>query len=487
MNTSVRMLVGGSLREASDGGTRKLISPVDGSVVAVVPEGTVADLEDAVRSARAAADGWRETDPADRATALETMAALLHARSAELADLECANVGRLMTEIVDDLVAAEEVLRFFARAVVSLHGRVPEISGGDIGFSMVEPHGVVGIIVPWNYPIVTAVTKIAPALAAGNTVVVKPSELTPLSLCTAAQWWQEAGILPPGVLNVVLGAGLPVGEALVAHPEVDFVSFTGGTASGSRVATIAAGGLKPVSLELGGKSANIVLAGVEPDRAAAEAVDAIMLSHGQNCTAGSRLLVHDSLYDDVVARVVAILEGFTIGLPKDATSQLGPLISTAHRERVRARVEAAKAAGITVLYEGAVPDGLPEGGAFFGPVVFGDVAPEAAIAQDEIFGPVLVCTRFRDIDDAVRIANSTHYDLAAGVWSPDVGTGLAMARRLRAGTVWINTFNDFRIQLPYGGKRGSGWGREFGVEGLEEFTTTKQVVAGLGRTTRKEQ
>jgi aldehyde dehydrogenase (NAD+) len=446
-------------------------NPATEETVGHVPDGADDDVDRAVAAARSAFPDWSRLSRADRAKHLAALLAGLQARRDEMAATITKEMGAPAT-----LAAAMQVglpLRVLA-SYIDLLGQPEEQE--TIGNSVIlrEPVGVVGAITPWNYPLHQAMAKVAAALAAGCTVVHKPSEVAPLSAYLLAEIAHEAG-LPPGVYNLVTGYGPIAGEALVAHPDVDMVSFTGSTRAGRRVAALAAHTVKRVALELGGKSANVALADADLTAAVKVGVANCLLNAGQTCTALTRLLVPARRHDDAVELAVAATAKYVPGDPTDPATRLGPLVSATQRDRVRDYIERGTTEdGARLVLDGRKPERLPERGYFVGPTVFAEVHPDATIAQQEIFGPVLSIIPYEDEDEAVRIANGTPYGLAGAVWSGDTERAFAFARRLRTGQIDINgaAFNHL---APFGGFKRSGHGRELGAHGLAEFTELKSV------------
>ncbi|MEH1101405.1 aldehyde dehydrogenase family protein [Micromonospora sp. CPCC 205561] len=454
---------------AASGETLAVRNPATEEVVASVPAGTAADVDRAVAAARAAFPGWAATAPAERAARLDRLHAALTARADEIA-------RTVATELGTPLKVAARVHAGLPLTVlgsyVELAARPP--ADETVGNSLVvrEPVGVVGAITPWNYPLHQVVAKLAPALAAGCTVVLKPSELTPLTAYLLFDAIHEAGF-PPGVVNLVPGTGSVVGEAVAAHPDVDMVSFTGSTATGRRVSHLAADRIARVALELGGKSANVVLDDADLATAVKVGVGNAFLNSGQTCTAWTRLLVHRDRYDEALDLAARAAEGYRPGDPFDPATRLGPLVSAAQRERVRDHVARGLADGGRLVAGG--PDApLPERGFFVAPTVIADVDPDSALAQEEVFGPVLAVIGFDDEDEAVAIANNSRYGLAGAVWSADGERALRVARRMRTGAVDINGA-PFNPLAPFGGYKQSGLGRELGRHGLEEFLQVKAI------------
>jgi aldehyde dehydrogenase (NAD+) len=463
--------IGGQWTEPATGARTPVENPATGQVVGHVPEGTAVDVDRAAAAARAGFAEWSGTGRAERVAALAALRDGLAARRAELAELVTTEMGapaRIASGLQVSLPI--QVVEGYLRL---LSGPEPEPERIDGSLVLHEPVGVVAAITPWNYPVHQAVAKIAPALAAGCPVVLKPSELAPLSAYLLAEIIAAAG-LPPGVFNLVPGLGPVAGEALAGHPEVDLVSFTGSTRGGRRVAAVAADTVKRVALELGGKSANVLLPDADLAVAVKVGVANCYLNTGQTCTALSRMLVHTSQYAEAVERAASYAAGLPVGDPTRPETRIGPLVSAAQRERVRELVRAGVAAGARVATGGPDATGLPEPGHYVAPTVLADVSPDNPVAQEEVFGPVLSILRYRDEDDAVRIANHSRYGLTGGVWSADPDRALALARRLRTGQVDINGAG-FNPLAPFGGYRQSGIGREHGRYGLSEYQQVKSV------------
>ncbi|SBT38171.1 aldehyde dehydrogenase family protein [Micromonospora auratinigra] len=463
------LYVAGEWVDPADGAPIPVENPATGEIVGQVPAGTPADVDRAVAAARAAFPGWAATTPAERAAYLDRLHTALAARVDEIARTVALELGaplKLATRVQAGLPLT------VLRGTVELAARPP--AEETVGNSLVvrEPVGVVGAITPWNYPLHQVVAKVAPALAAGCPVVLKPSELTPLTAYLLVDAAHEAG-LPPGVVNLVPGTGPVVGEALAAHPDVDLVSFTGSTATGRRIAHLAADRIARVTLELGGKSANLILADADLPTAVKVGVGNALLNSGQTCTAWTRMLVHRDRYAEALDLVATAVAGYRLGDPFDPATRLGPLVSAAQAERVRGHVARALADGARLVAGG--PDApLPPRGHFVAPTVLADVHPDSALAQEEVFGPVLAVIPFADTDEAVAIANNSRYGLAGAVWSADEEQALAVARRLRTGQVDVNG-GAFNPLAPFGGYRQSGLGRELGAHGIAEFTELKAI------------
>jgi acyl-CoA reductase-like NAD-dependent aldehyde dehydrogenase len=452
----------------------QLYEPATGAPLAQVDLATTEDVDRAVAAARGALGGdWRKTGPTERSRLLHALADALVANRKELAELEARNVGKAISSVKAELGQAVENFRFYASAIGSVAGRANPIGGSLLFYSLKEPVGVCGQIVPWNYPLMLATWKLAPALAAGCTVVLKPDPQTPLTALRLAELALEVGI-PEGVVNVVPGDGPTVGAHLVRHPGVDMVAFTGSTATGAEVMRLAADPLKRVLLELGGKSPNIVFADANLDDAVASSAWAIFYSAGQSCEARSRLLVESSIYDEVVARLTQLAAKVKVGDPLDPETQMGSLISTAHRAKVHAFVTSA--AG-EVTTGGEPAEGA---GAFYPPTVIAAVDHSSTVAQEEVFGPVVVAIPFEDEADAVRLANDVRYGLMATVWTGDPARGHRVAQRLQAGTVGVNMPYTAFPGIPFGGYKQSGFGRELAIETLDHYLETKSVITYTG-------
>jgi acyl-CoA reductase-like NAD-dependent aldehyde dehydrogenase len=452
----------------------QLYEPATGAELADVDLGTPADVDRAVAAAREALDGaWGKTGPTERSRLLHALADAVAANRAELAELEARNVGKAISSVKAEVGVVVETLRFYASAIGSIAGRANPVGGSLLFYSLKEPVGVCGQIVPWNYPLMLAAWKLGPALAAGCTVVLKPDPQTPLTALRLAELAAEVGI-PEGVVNVVPGDGPVVGAHLVGHPGVDMVAFTGSTATGAEVMRLASDPLKRVILELGGKSPNIVFADANLDDAVASSAWAIFYSAGQSCEARSRLLVEARIYDEVVARVTELATRVKVGDPLDPETQMGSLISERHREKVHGFV--AEAAG-EVTTGGAIGDGP---GAFYPPTVIAAVDHSSTVAQEEVFGPVVVAVPFEDEADAVRLANDVRYGLMATVWTGDPARGHRVAQHVKAGTVGVNMPYTAFPGIPFGGFKQSGFGRELGIETLDEYLETKSVITYTG-------
>ena len=475
------LFIGGAYVPAAEAGRFESVNPATGAVLAEVAEGRAADIDAAVRAARAAlADPrWAKLDAADRGSLLWRFADAIERRAAELARLETLDNGKPIREAQIDIRMTVDVIRYYAGWSSKLQGETLPVRGNVLNYTLREPIGVVGAIIPWNFPLLMAAYKIGPALACGNAVVLKPAEQTPLTALELGALANEVG-LPPGVLNIVPGFGHTAGAALVAHADVDKIAFTGSTEVGRGIMREAAGTLKKVSLELGGKSPNIVLADADLEAAARGAFTGIFYNNGQCCTAGSRLLVDASVKQELLERIVDRASKLRPGDPLDPKTKLGPVISEQQLTRVMGYIDRGRSEGANLL-TGGERTGYAGGerGFWLQPTVFDAVQPEHAIAQEEIFGPVLATLTFEDEEQALALANRTVYGLAAGVWTRDVKKAHRFARGLQAGTVWINTYHPLDAASPFGGYKQSGFGRELGAHALELYTQVKSVWVDL--------
>jgi acyl-CoA reductase-like NAD-dependent aldehyde dehydrogenase len=471
------LFIDGEPVEPADGEIRELVEPATGRPLAKAATGGAADVDRAVAAARGALEGpWGKTPPNERSRLLHALADAIVANRKELAELETRNVGKALSSSKPEVIVAAESFRFMASAIGSIEGGTRPIGGSILSYTLKEPVGVAGQIVPWNYPIMLAGWKLAPALAAGCTVVLKPDPATPLTALRLAELAVEIGV-PSGVVNVVPGDGPTTGAYLVGHPGVDKVAFTGSTATGSEIMRLAAGSVKRVSLELGGKSPSLVFADADLEDAVASTAYGIYYSAGQSCEARSRLLVERSVYDDVVELVTAKAGAVKVGDPLDPETQMGSLISQPHREKVHGFVAAGRDEGAEVVAGGEPVEG---DGAFYPATVLAGVENGQTVAQEEIFGPVLAVVPFEDEAEAVRIANDVRYGLMATVWTGDPGRGHRLARQIKSGTVTINLPYGAFPGIPFGGYKQSGFGREQGLETLQMYLETKSVLLSTG-------
>lgn len=471
------LLIDGRPVMALSGRTFETLDPATEDVIAVVAEADRHDVDLAVAAARRALEGpWGRMRAADRGRILNKLADLIEQHGEEIAALESRDAGKPISAVLrQDLPAALDTLRYYAGFADKINGRVVPARPDALTYTVREPVGVVAAIVPWNFPLMIGMWKIAPALACGCTVVLKPAEITPLSALRIGELSLEAG-LPPGVFNIVPGFGRSAGQALVDHPDVDKVTFTGSPTVGRQILAGAAGNLKRVTLELGGKSANVIFADADLDAAVKAAASGIFFNTGQVCSAGSRVLVQDAVYDEVVERLAARAKGVRVGAPSNRATAMGPIVSQAQMQRVLDYVDIGVREGATLVTGGAR---VGNRGYFVSPTVFADVGHDMRISQEEIFGPVVSVLRFSDEADALRKANGTRYSLAAGVWSRDIGRVHRFAKAVKAGTVWINTYGYTDVRLPWGGARDSGFGREHGDAAIENFTEPKAVWMNL--------
>ena len=482
MSRRLRMLIDGKWVDAASGKTFATVDPSTEEPLAQVPAGDKEDIDRAVRAARRAFENgpWRRMTASERGRALWKLADLIDARSEEFAQLETLDNGKPLTvSRAADIPLVVDHLRYYAGWATKVEGEtIPVSVPGMLTYTLREPVGVVGQIIPWNFPLLMAAWKLGPALACGNTVVLKPAEQTPLSALRLGELLDDAGI-PPGVVNIVTGYGETAGAAIVAHPDVDKVAFTGSTEVGKLIMSGASGTLTRVSLELGGKSPNIVFADADLDQAAEGAAAAIYFNHGQCCCAGSRLFIQQAVYDKVMPRLIEYSEQIKLGPGFDPATQMGPLVSSDQFERVNGFLASGRKEGAKVATGGGRPKQFTKG-YFVAPTVFTDVKPQMQVVQEEIFGPVVCAIPFKEPEEVVAAGNDTPYGLAAAVWTRDIQKAHRLSHLLKAGTVWINCYNQFDAAAPFGGYKQSGFGREMGRAALDLYTQTKTVWVNVG-------
>jgi aldehyde dehydrogenase (NAD+) len=474
-----KLLIDGKFRDSQSGKTFATINPATEEVIAQVAEGDTADIDLAVKAARKAFDSgpWRKMDARDRGRLMNKLADLIEEHFDELAELETLDNGKPINESRQgDLPLVIDCLRYYAGWADKIHGQTIPIRGNYFCYSRREPVGVVGQIIPWNFPMLMVAWKWGPALAAGCTVVLKPAEQTPLTALRMGELAMEAGF-PAGVINIVPGFGETAGAPLVAHNGVDKIAFTGESTTGKLIMKNAAETLKRVTLELGGKSPNIVFADADLDAAVDGAMLGLFLNQGQCCCAGSRLLVQDKVYDAMVEKLAERTQKRKVGDPFDASTEQGPQIDEAQFKKILSYIDKGKAQGARCVAGG---ERFGSKGYFIKPTVFADVKDNMAIATDEIFGPVMQVLKFKDIEEVIERANTTDYGLAAAVWTRDIGKAHAIADRVRAGTVWVNCYDVFDAAAPFGGFKLSGIGRELGEKALDNYTEHKTVTVALG-------
>ncbi|MFW6201619.1 MAG: aldehyde dehydrogenase family protein [Gemmatimonadota bacterium] len=477
-----RLYIAGEWRDAVDGGTLETRNPATGEVIAEVAAAGEADVDAAVEAARAGfeSDAWAGMDAADRGALLWRIADAIEADAERLSRLEVLDNGKPLREMPFDIAGAVDAFRYYAGLATKIEGRTIPVRGNVLNYTLREPVGVVGAIIPWNFPLQMAAWKVAPALACGNAVVLKPAEQTPLSALELAVIAEEAGV-PPGVLNVLPGIGETAGAALVRHEDVDKLAFTGSTGVGRVIMREAAESLKMVSLELGGKSPNIVFDDADLEAAVRGAHAGIFYNSGQACTAGSRLLVQRSVHDEFVEKLVERAERLAPSEVFDPKRRFGPVVSQEQLDRVMGYIDKGREEGGDPLIGGQrlAYDGDPEKGYWVAPTIFDGVSPDQTIAREEIFGPVLAVMTFEDEEEAVELANRTVYGLAAGLWTADVKRAHRVARAIQAGTVWVNTYHPLDSASPFGGYKQSGYGRELGEHAIELYTQVKSVWVDL--------
>ncbi len=475
-----KVLIGGEWVSAESGETITIINPANGEVVGTVPKCGDAEVEKAVAAAQKAFPGWAGKTMTERSKVLLKMSQLIMAHQEELATLETREHGSPIRKTMNfDVPLCAEQMEFFAGAARGLTGETLPVGPWCISMTVREPLGVVGLITPWNFPALMVIWKMGAALVTGNTCVIKPPSIAPLTALKLGEIAMEAGV-PAGVVNVITGPGETVGEALVRHPEVAKIGFTGDTATGKRIMEVASATVKQVGLELGGKNPFLIMPDADVDAAVEAAVFGAFFNSGQVCATPSRFYVHESLYDAFAEKFVAGAKLLKYGDPTDMATVIGPVAYGEHRDKIEAYVQGAKAAGAKVLLGGERPD-TPDtkDGFFVVPTILGECTNDMVIMREEVFGPVVGLSRFSSPEEALALANDTHYGLCASVWTKDVRAGLAMAGQIKAGTVWVNEHLMIFCETPWGGCKQSGWGKDLSTMALDEYTTTKHIYVDL--------
>jgi betaine-aldehyde dehydrogenase len=478
-----KMIIGGEQVDAADGRTFDVVDPATGKVIANAPLGGKADVDRAVAAARKALDepkGWSSWSAAKRGRTLQKYSGLVKQHLEELAQLESRNVGKPIKSARMEALAVSLVFEYYAGAATKIFGETIPTSAPGLDFTLREPIGVVGLIVPWNFPMNMASWKLGPALAAGNAAILKPASYSPLTAIRLGELALEAGF-PPGIVNVVTGPGGTAGAAIAAHPDIGKVAFTGETTTGQEIMRLAANNVKKISLELGGKSANIVFADADLEKFARESPYSVYDNCGQDCCARSRILVERSAHDRVVELLAEATRKVKVGKPSDETTEVGTLVSFKQRDRVMDYVEVGKSEGAQLVLGGTIPDAdeLADG-AYLMPAIFDNVRNDMRIAREEIFGPVVSIIPFDDEADAIRIANDTPYGLSGSIWSRDIGKAIRTAKAVQAGVLSVNSNSSVHTEAPFGGYKMSGIGRELGMHALDLYTEIKNVYVDLG-------
>jgi aldehyde dehydrogenase (NAD+) len=475
-----KLLINGEWREAAGGETMPVVNPATEETIAEVASATREDVDAAARAARAALDGpWGKMSARERGRLMWKLGDRLLERIDEVSRLETLHNGKPIHESRHiEIPMVVECLQYYAGWADKIHGETIPVKGNHFAYTLREPVGVVAAIVPWNFPLLLASWKVAPALACGNTVILKPASQTPLTALALGEIATEVG-LPPGVLNVITGPGSSVGQAIVEHPGIDKIAFTGDTRTGKGIMRDAADTLKTITLELGGKSPNVVLSDADIEAAIRGATVGIFYGKGEVCAAGSRLLVDRSIKDQFMEKLVARTKKMVPGDPLDPKTRLGAIASKSQMERVLGYIETGRKEGASLVAGGSRADIGTGKGYFLQPTVFDKVTPEMTIFREEIFGPVLATVEFSDLDEAIAKANDSQYGLAAAVWTRDIKKAHYVARRLQAGTVWVNTYNVYDTAMPFGGYKQSGFGREMSIHALEHYTQVKSVWVDL--------
>jgi len=480
--TALKMVIGGETVDAADGKTFEVVNPATGKIIATAPLGGKEDVDRAVKAAQDAFDapkGWSSFAAGKRGRTLAKFADLIKKSSEELAQLESRNTGKPITSARGEIIGASLVFDYYAGAANKVFGQTIPVSKPGIDMTLREPIGVVGLIVPWNFPLLMASWKLGPALAAGNTCILKPASLSPMTALRVGELALEAGF-PPGVINVVTGPGGTAGAAIAGHPGIGKVAFTGETTTGQEIMRLASNNVKKISLELGGKSPNVVYADADIERFAAESPYSVFDNCGQDCCARSRILVERSAHDRVVELFAEATRKVKVGDPADDATEVGTLVSFKQRDRVRDYIEIGLGEGATVVVGGEAPDDPAlAAGAYLMPTVFDNVGPDMRIAREEIFGPVVSIIPFDTEAEAIHLANATPYGLSGSVWSRDIGKALRTAKGIQAGVLSVNSNSSVHTEAPFGGYKMSGIGRELGMSAIDLYTETKNIFIDL--------